>query len=55
MIKVSDYKFDFLKSKGVDTIFSVSGGAAAHLLNSVAERDFRYICNYHEQASAMAA
>jgi acetolactate synthase-1/2/3 large subunit len=55
MIKVSDYIFDFLKSKGVDTIFSVSGGAAAHLLNSVAERDFKYVCNYHEQASAMAA
>jgi acetolactate synthase-1/2/3 large subunit len=55
MIKVSDYVFDFLKSKGIDTIFSVSGGAAAHLLNSVAERDFKYICNYHEQACAMAA
>jgi acetolactate synthase-1/2/3 large subunit len=55
MIKVSDYIFDFLKSKGIDTIFSVSGGAAAHLLNSVAERDFKYICNYHEQACAMAA
>lgn len=55
MIKVSDYIFDFLKSKNIDTIFSVSGGAAAHLLNSVAERDFKYICNYHEQACAMAA
>ena len=46
MIKASDYIFDFLKSKGIDTIFSVSGGAAAHLLNSVAEKDFKYICNY---------
>lgn len=55
MIKVSDYIFDFLKSKGVNTIFSVSGGAAAHLLNSVAERNFTYVCNYHEQACAMAA
>jgi acetolactate synthase-1/2/3 large subunit len=55
MIKVSDYIFDFLASKGIDTIFSVSGGAAAHLLNSVAERNFKYICNYHEQACAMAA
>jgi acetolactate synthase-1/2/3 large subunit len=55
MIKVSDYIFDFLKSKGINTIFSVSGGAAAHLLNSVAEKDFKYICNYHEQACAMAA
>lgn len=55
MIKASDYIFDFLKSKEIDTIFSVSGGAAAHLLNSVAEKDFNYICNYHEQACAMAA
>jgi acetolactate synthase-1/2/3 large subunit len=55
MIKVSDYVFDFLQSKGIDTIFSVSGGAAAHLLNSVKEKNFKYICNYHEQACAMAA
>ena len=55
MIKVSDYIFDFLASKEIDTIFSVSGGAAAHLLNSVAEKNFKYICNYHEQACAMAA
>jgi acetolactate synthase-1/2/3 large subunit len=55
MIKVSDYIFDFLKSKGIDTIFSVSGGAAAHLLNSVKEKEFKYVCNYHEQACAMAA
>lgn len=55
MIKVSDYVCDFLLDKGVDTIFSVSGGAAAHLLNSVSQRNFNYICNYHEQACAMAA
>jgi acetolactate synthase-1/2/3 large subunit len=55
MIKVSDYIFDFLKSKEIDTIFLVSGGAAAHLLNSVKEKKFKYICNYHEQACAMAA
>lgn len=55
MIKVSDYIFDYLLSKGIDTIFSVSGGAAAHLLNSVREKPFMYICNYHEQACAMAA
>jgi len=55
MIKVSDYIFDYLLSKGIDTIFSVSGGAAAYLLNSVREKPFTYICNYHEQACAMAA
>ena len=55
MIKVSDYIFEFLKSKDIDTIFSVAGGVAAHLLNSVANSDYKYICNYHEQACAMAA
>ena len=55
MIKVSDYIFDFLKSKEINTIFSVAGGAAAHLLNSVAEGKYFYICNYNEQACAMAA
>lgn len=55
MIKVSDYIFNFLKTKNIDTVFSVSGGAAAHLLNSVAEKNFNYVCNYHEQACAMAA
>jgi acetolactate synthase I/II/III large subunit len=55
MIKVSDYIFDFLLSKEVDTVFSVSGGAAAHLLNSIKEKNIKYICNYHEQACAMAA
>lgn len=55
MIKVSDYVFDFLIEKGVDTVFSVSGGAAAHLLNSVYEKKIKYVCNYHEQACSMAA
>jgi len=54
-IKLSDYVFDFLTEKGIDTVFSVSGGAAAHLLNSVKEKQLKYICNYHEQACAMAA
>lgn len=54
-VKVSDYVFEFLKQRGVDTIFSVSGGAAAHLLNSVKNCCFNYVCNYNEQASAMAA
>ena len=55
MIKVSDYIFDYLKSKGVDTIFSISGGMSAHLLNSIKEKGLEYVCNYNEQACAMAA
>ena len=33
----------------------VSGGAAAHLMNSVKEKGIKYICCQHEQACAMAA
>lgn len=55
MVKVSDYIFDYFLSKGIDTIFCVSGGAAAHLLNSVKEKNIRIIHMHHEQACAMAA
>ena len=55
IVKLSDYIFEFISSKGIDTIFSVSGGASAHLLNSVDSTKFKFICNYHEQACAMAA
>jgi acetolactate synthase I/II/III large subunit len=54
-IKVSDYIFQFLESKNIDTAFSVSGGAAAHLLESIRKSNIKYIPNYHEQASAMSA
>lgn len=54
-IKLSDYVFEFLKSKNINTAFSVSGGAAAHLLDSAKKYQIKYIANYHEQASAMAA
>lgn len=54
-IKLSDFVFDFFKSKEIDTVFTVSGGAAAHLLNSLNESKLNYVCNAHEQACAMAA
>lgn len=54
-IKVSNYIFEFLKEKGIDITFSVSGGAAAHLLDSARKYKIQYIPNYHEQASAMSA
>ena len=54
-IKFSDYVFKYLSSKGIDTVFTVSGGAAAHLLDSLGKSNFNYICNNHEQACAMSA
>lgn len=53
--KVSDYIFDFFKQKEIDTVFTVSGGASAHLLDSLSKYSIKYICNAHEQACAMAA
>ena len=43
--KLSDYVFDFLKKKGVEIGFSVSGGAAAHLLDSSKKNGFKLIPN----------
>lgn len=54
-MKVSDYIFDFLKQKEIDVAFTVSGGASAHLLDSLSKYSIKYICNAHEQACAMAA
>ncbi len=57
-MNVSDYIIDFLVKKNVSEIFTVSGGGSYPLSVAMARRkekgDFRYICNHHEQASAMA-
>ncbi len=56
MIKLSDYVIQRLANWGVRHIFMVSGGGAMHLNDSIGrERRIAYICNHHEQASAMAA
>jgi len=56
MIKVSDYIFEFLSNKGIDTIFTVSGGGSMHLIDSLGKnKKINYVCNHHEQACAMAA
>ncbi|MBI5426106.1 MAG: thiamine pyrophosphate-binding protein [Opitutae bacterium] len=56
MIKLSDYVMELLASRGIDTFFTVSGGGIMHLLDSLGSNQrLRYYCNYHEQASAIAA
>ena len=47
-IKLSDYIFEYLQEKNITTAFSVSGGAAAHLLDSAKKYNIEYIANYHE-------
>lgn len=56
MIKVSDYIVKRLEEYGVEHIFMIPGGGAMHLNDSVGKsRKISYICNHHEQASAMGA
>ena len=54
MIKVTDFISKYLKNNGVEHVFMVTGGGAMHLNDSLG-RDLTYICNHHEQASAIAA
>lgn len=55
-MKLSDYVADFLVQKGIAHVFVVTGGASAHLIDSVARyKKIEHVCSQHEQAAAMAA
>lgn len=54
-MKLSDAVLEFLSKKGVDQCFAVSGGAAAHLFDSLTRLDINVVHMHHEQACAMAA
>ncbi len=55
-IKVSDYIADFLFKNGITTVFSVVGGGAMHLNNSLGHNNgISCVYNHHEQASSIAA
>jgi acetolactate synthase-1/2/3 large subunit len=54
-MKLSDVVFDFLTAKGVEKCFSVTGGAAAHLFDSLSKSSIDTIHMHHEQSCAMAA
>jgi acetolactate synthase-1/2/3 large subunit len=56
MIKVSDYIVKRLVEHGVRHLFMITGGGAMHLNDSVGKcPEISYICNHHEQASAIGA
>lgn len=57
MIKVSDFIFKYLvDTYGIHHVFLVTGGGAMHLNDSIGHtKGLTYICNHHEQASAIAA
>lgn len=55
-MKLSDYIVEFLEDYGVRDVFMISGGLAMHLNDSFGRgKKLRYYCNFHEQASAIAA
>jgi acetolactate synthase-1/2/3 large subunit len=55
-VKLSDYIVQRLADWGVRHVFLVTGGGAMHLNDSIGhESRIQYVCNHHEQASAMAA
>ena len=57
MIKISDFIFQYLHDRyGIDQCFLVTGGGAMHLNDSIGHtKGLSYLCNHHEQASAIAA
>jgi acetolactate synthase-1/2/3 large subunit len=55
-MKLSDYVADFIAKLGIKHVFSVTGGASIHLIDSLAKHsETDFICPHHEQAGAMAA
>jgi acetolactate synthase-1/2/3 large subunit len=55
-MKLSDYVIRFLVEQGVKHVFMLPGGGAMHLNDSLGHcPDIQFVCNLHEQASAIAA
>lgn len=55
MIKVSDYLAQSVRDLGVRHVFMIPGGGAMHLNASFGNTPgLQYVCNHHEQASAIA-
>lgn len=55
-MKVSDYVAKFLVEAGIDHVFTVTGGGAMHLNDSLGHQEgLKCVYNHHEQACAIAA
>ena len=55
-MKLSDYVVEFIAQLGVRHVFMIPGGGAMHLNDSLGKcRRLTYVCNLHEQGSAIAA
>src|SRR5450830_1847056 len=55
-MRLADYTMRFLADRGIRHVFLVTGGGAMHLNDAVGrETRWTWVCNHHEQASAIAA
>jgi acetolactate synthase-1/2/3 large subunit len=55
-IRVADYIAQKVRKTGTDKFFMLSGGMMMHLMDAFARiPGMTYVCNHHEQASAMGA
>ena len=56
MTKLSDYVMDFIAGQGIRDVFMLPGGGAMHLNDSLGRHPvLRFVCNLHEQGTAVAA
>ncbi|KMY86513.1 Acetolactate synthase large subunit [Candidatus Paraburkholderia calva] len=55
-MNVSDVVICFLEERGIGKVFMLSGGGIMYLLDALGKSEkLGYVCNYHEQACAIAA
>lgn len=55
-MKASDFIAHFLKKKGIESVFELSGGMITHILDSLNQTtDIKIVTMHHEQAAAFAA
>ncbi len=55
-MRLADYVMSFVARQGVKHVFLLTGGGAMHLNDALARcSDLAFVCNHHEQASAIAA
>src|SRR5580658_5435003 len=55
-MRLADYVMSFVVRQGVKHVFLLTGGGAMHLNDALARcSDLTFVCNHHEQASAIAA
>ena len=55
-MKLSDYVIRFIAEQGVKYVFMLPGGGDMHLVDSLGRcKNIEFVCNLHEQASAIAA